>query len=370
MPPVAPNTPQELPVNGPLDKDSWRKGCILKLDDGWVLTLGDVIFQAHGIIIGRGTVVIRATVTACPPSREDLMGKVVVVKWGWIPTTRANEAEIVKSARDRALQRNEHILRHLPEIFHQQSFESLTPACQRDLLQHLPSGMYEERVFRLIVQAELKPITELNDPNKLAKVFKQIFECYRWLYEEAKIIHRDVSLTNLMYHEIDGDVYGVLNDFDLALRLGDMGDATSKQRTGTKPYMAIDLLVDSPPNHLYRHDLESFLYVLVFLTCQIEGSDLAKWKDQTIAQLEAAKASAIARKGFPANKNHFEKFNSWIVDLTDLFGTGLNNRRVHNTTVRQAKRKGRSLPEFDDRTLGGAVDFDKFAAILDEPITS
>jgi hypothetical protein len=179
MPPVAPNTPQELPVTGPLDKDFWHgmyKGYILKLNDGWVLTLRDIIFRAHGII-GRGTVVIRATVTECPPSRKDLRGKIVVVKWGWIPTTRANEAEVVKSARDRAQQGNEHILRHLPEIFHEQSFEELTPACQRDLLRHLPSGVYEERVFRLIVLAELRPITELNDPNKLAKVFKQIFDC-------------------------------------------------------------------------------------------------------------------------------------------------------------------------------------------------
>ena len=131
MPPVAPNTPQELPVTGPLDKDFWRdmyKGYVLKLNNGWVLTLRDIVFRAHGII-GRGTVVIRATVTECPPSREDLVGEIVVVKWGWVPTTRANEAEIVKSARDRAQQGKEDMLRHLPEIFHEQSFEQFIPAC-------------------------------------------------------------------------------------------------------------------------------------------------------------------------------------------------------------------------------------------------
>ncbi|KAJ7243571.1 hypothetical protein B0H12DRAFT_998246, partial [Mycena haematopus] len=122
---------------------------------------------------------------------------------------------------------------------------------------------YEERVLRVIVQEELRPIDELEDPVEFAQAFKQIFECYRWLFEEAKTIHRDISVSNLMFHEIDGKVYGVLNDFDFALRLKENPPSTSKHRTGTKPYMAIDLLVPHPPYHRYRHDLESFLYVLV-----------------------------------------------------------------------------------------------------------
>ncbi|KAJ7201184.1 hypothetical protein B0H12DRAFT_1244298 [Mycena haematopus] len=292
------------------------------------------------------------------------MGKTVVVKSGWIPTTRANEAEIVKSARHRA-QGNEHVLRHLPEIFHEQSFEELTPACQRDLLRHPPLGIYEEQVFRLIVLAELRPITELYDPNKLAKIFRQIFNCYRWLHEEAKIIHRDISITNLMYREIGGEVYGVLNDFDLALRLGDTKLFTSKQRTGTKPYMATDLLVDSPPTHFYRHDLESFLYVLVFLTCKIKESDLAEWQDLGMDQLKQAKIAAIAQKGF---RHGFEAFRLWIQNFTELFAAGMKSRRLHNYAVAEAEETGRPSPDFDEKTLGGAVDFDKFAAILEQRI--
>ncbi|KAJ7791154.1 hypothetical protein B0H14DRAFT_2274493, partial [Mycena olivaceomarginata] len=85
----------------------------------------------------------------------------------------------------------------------------------------------------------------------------------RWLHDDVKTIHRDISIGNLMFKQIGDTVYGVLNDFDLAVQLNDEPRSTSKQRTGTKPYMAIDLLVPQPPYHLYRHDLESFLYVLV-----------------------------------------------------------------------------------------------------------
>jgi serine/threonine protein kinase len=108
---------------------------------------------------------------------------------------------------------------------------------------------------------------------------------HHWLYTEAKILHRDISLGNLMYRSVDGELCGVLNDFDLASSVtpGTMEPA-SNQRTGTKPFMAIELLKKSPPpRHLYRHDLESIFYVFVFLTCrylngtQVKDPPLQSW---------------------------------------------------------------------------------------------
>ncbi|KAJ7875176.1 hypothetical protein B0H14DRAFT_2437500 [Mycena olivaceomarginata] len=363
---TAPDVPQTLPAKGPLAEDFWRgmyKGHVLRLRDGWTLTLEDIIFRAHGII-GRGTVVVRATVTNCPRSYH-LKGKIVVVKWSWVPKTRTNEADIVKNAWVRAEQDNRSdMLRHLPEIYHEQSFDELTPACQTLLLDKLPSGTYEARVLRVIVQAELKPITDLQDPSQLAKVFKEIFECYRWLYEKTETIHRDISVSNLMFHEIDGTVYGVLNDFDLAL-MNKEPPSTSKQRTGTKPYMAIDLLVDFPPRHLYRHDLESFLYVLVFLTCQIEGSPLARWKDLTMEELSDKKTVAISKNRFPPTKEHFQQFRPWIIGITRLFRVGFFDRTEHEVELAAG-----SAAVFHDETLGGEVTFAKFEAILNKPIIS
>ncbi|KAJ7257726.1 hypothetical protein C8J57DRAFT_946373, partial [Mycena rebaudengoi] len=66
-----------------------------------------------------------------------------------------------------------------------------------------------------------------------------------------------------------GKVCGVLNDVDLSELRGKSLRSTSKHRTGTAPYMAIDLLVTGPPPpHLYRFDLESLYYVLVYIVCQ------------------------------------------------------------------------------------------------------
>ena len=98
---------------------------------------------------------------------------------------------------------------------------------------------------------------------------------HRWLFEHAGISHRDISLDNLMLRKDGGKVYGVLNDMDLAVSVG-VTNPSSKQRTGTKPFMAIDLLRPDPPVHMYRHDLESMFYVLTWITSRFhDGEEIA-----------------------------------------------------------------------------------------------
>ena len=63
---------------------------------------------------------------------------------------------------------------------------------------------------------------------------------------------------------------GVLNDFDLArLITSDILYPRGFDRTGTKPFLALDLLTDGAQDgkveRLYRHDLESFLWVLMWI---------------------------------------------------------------------------------------------------------
>lgn len=78
----------------------------------------------------------------------------------------------------------------------------------------------------------------------------------------------------MWYAGEDGKPIGVLNDFDLAsVRSEDPNDPppgpSGSERTGTVPFMALDLLTPAALKgegpHLYRHDLESFLWVFVWL---------------------------------------------------------------------------------------------------------
>lgn len=78
-----------------------------------------------------------------------------------------------------------------------------------------------------------------------------------------------------MYEKrVDGTIVGKLNDFDLAHvdghpRPADWG------RTGTMPFMALDLLTkkawEGKVARLYRHDCESFAWVLLWICARYEN---------------------------------------------------------------------------------------------------
>lgn len=72
-----------------------------------------------------------------------------------------------------------------------------------------------------------------------------------------------------MFRVKDDQKIGVPNDWDLATTI----DATKHsllERTGTIPFMALDLLaspgISGSIEHMYRHDLEAFFWILIWLS--------------------------------------------------------------------------------------------------------
>ncbi|KAJ7447078.1 hypothetical protein B0H11DRAFT_2248503 [Mycena galericulata] len=228
------------------------------------------------------------------------------------------------------------------------------------------------RMLPITIQNEIKPLNLLTSAGDLAEALRAIFESYRSLYETAKILHRDISLNNLMYRT-DGDkIYGVLRESDATLPLTALPSSSKRRRAGTKLFIAIDLLAPNPPVHLYRHDLESFLYVLVFLTRKIKGSKLAQWDflDRHALKLEKTMVM-LGDDSFPPSKANFESFRIWIFSMMILFIKGFQARIInmhHREMSLSMRTRMPPVQDFDDDTLGGHVTFDKFAAILQTPI--
>jgi len=89
----------------------------------------------------------------------------------------------------------------------------------------------------------------------------------------------------MYYRNSKGEVIGVLNDYDLS----SMKDVpTGRERTGTVPFMALDLLedeaIEGKVEHLYQHGAESFIWVLTWVSLQYEdgkfrskGGPLDSW---------------------------------------------------------------------------------------------
>lgn len=127
------------------------------------LTLGKTLFYQHGII-GRGTFVIRATVSKPSPGsglaqRQDAA---CVVKLSRPAQSRLSEPDLIETICEKASRDNEHwVLQHLPDVW----FSADLPftAIQQRLAAFYPED-YELRVFRLAVVEELSPTTTLTEP--------------------------------------------------------------------------------------------------------------------------------------------------------------------------------------------------------------
>lgn len=109
------------------------------------------------------------------------------------------------------------------------------------------------------------------------------------LYEKARILHRDVSLNNIMYEMRGSRHYFILIDFDMAIIVPSRGStytASSKHRTGTLPFMAFELVMDvgraskttswRPIPHVLRHDFESLFWIAVWCVLTLYLMSLPK----------------------------------------------------------------------------------------------
>ncbi|KAF8877712.1 hypothetical protein BD779DRAFT_1803889 [Infundibulicybe gibba] len=343
---------------------SLYENCMMKLNLGWKVQIMRTVFSAH-CIIGRATTVFLADVKEAPADKTDKWsGRLVVVKLSNPTESRPSEVEIVKGARKHARMIGAGwVLNHLPKIIH--SEDRTVGRSQRALFNCFPE-FYETRTPRIIIMEQLFPVTDrdLTDAAAVAPVYQGIVKCYEWLYYEREVLHGDLSLNNIMYRrDHNGKIYGVLNDYDLA-RCGRPTGPRSMQKTGTKQFMAVDLLDPDEsclPIHLYRHDLESLFYVILFHLCKHskEGERsvpfLEAWLEIPQYQLFHVKMVFFnkAKISLPSVQKDFAPINGWITELYWMFRRGYASRTM-----------SARLESFDDTTLGGHVTFEQFTAIL------
>lgn len=211
---------------------------------------------------------------------------------------------------------------------------------------------------------------------------------HHWVYMTSGILHHDISIGNLMFRREGRSVCGVLCDWDLAynpespermprklVRRRSSGDekqdgskvdckkSKAKEdsapedqeviieqadvkkadderagdkhigpcyRTGTGPFMALDLLVDGyDPPLLYRHDLESFFFILVW-TCAVYDPQkqrfghIKNWEGDDLNTIGCHKRAFIEgrtlKKIFNFTKPEYTPLTkSWVPYLKDMF---------------------------------------------------
>ena len=208
-----------------------------------------------------------------------------MVKVYWPEATRAGEAEIITKAVEIA-GGSDDVKGHLPDLIFSHDFGQYSTNVIRKAFGIETEG---HRVLRIILFRRLYPITDLTED----KFWNAFWDCFRckcpstirchmlmtsfavlghhrlWL---GGVQHNDISVKNLMYDKLNGDC-GVLNDYDLAHLHGRLRPS-GFERTGTMPFMALDLLTEEAMEgrieRLYRHDCESFAWVLLWICCRYD----------------------------------------------------------------------------------------------------
>lgn len=205
-----------------------------------------------------------------PHAQKD--GMVAKIFWG--EQQRTSEPDILKKVAEIAAKKNS-VKGHVPDLLWSHKFVEPTSEVREQL--GIPEPTKGSRVLYILVFRKLQPITKLHG-KRFFDVWKQCILCHFDLWQGG-VYHRDVSPANMMWYEKDGILMGVLNDYDLS-SLASAHGPQGNERTGTVPFMALDLLTPKGQGgevkHLYRHDLESFIWVLVWVCL--------RYKDGTLLQ--------------------------------------------------------------------------------------
>ncbi|KAG9233281.1 hypothetical protein BJ875DRAFT_535473 [Amylocarpus encephaloides] len=134
-----------------------------------------------------------------------------------------------------------------------------------DSLTDCESETYGNRVnYCLVTSPAGRPLHEYQSVRELLEALRDAIRGHRSLLQDGKILHRDVSENNIIITELPAEdaPKGRLIDLDLAKELDGMPSG-ARHRTGTMQFMAIEVLEGK--GHTYRHDLESFFYVFVWM---------------------------------------------------------------------------------------------------------
>lgn len=145
-----------------------------------------------------------------------------------------------------------------------------------DSLAGCKSETYGNRIHCcLLVSPAGRPLHSYQSVKQLLGALLDAIRAHKSLFEDGEILHRDISENNIIITDAatKGDTRGMLIDLDLAKEL-DSYPSGASHRTGTMQFMAIEVLQGK--GHTYRHDLESFFYVFIWMCIRYEFEDIGE----------------------------------------------------------------------------------------------
>ncbi|KAF8954465.1 hypothetical protein BDZ97DRAFT_1865083 [Flammula alnicola] len=393
----------------------------------YVFPVSKVLATYRGIN-GRGTYV--ASVYAGRVGSK-LRNSLYALKMSWQYISRTHEGDLLQKVRATL---PPYWQKRLPNPLFYAKYTSeelgLPSSKMKSILEdpNAPDNVIQGRDLHVLVSNLYAPLWEARDVEEFKRVFLDCVECHYHVFTSGRVIHRDISQNNLMIwrpgqtdkipvensvtqndHESVGgrdtedmepdddskdissasppieeqETIGVLNDLDLGMEVNDKGEpplSANHHRTGTFPFMARDLLQQELeiPHHLYRHDLESFFYILIWAATHYDFNNKAEPLRPTprILRFWADEDHAYDHKVLLYSKDNFKKIEEsklaqfdeiwvkWIKPLRALFKSAFNYVEECEEEVKE--REGQ---EGLNRLLvdcGGKITFEKFMEAIGE----
>ncbi|KAH6879388.1 kinase-like domain-containing protein, partial [Coprinopsis sp. MPI-PUGE-AT-0042] len=194
---------------------------------------------------------------------KDKSGKVWLVKEAWVALDRTRESTFLQLAKEY----------DVPGVARMVSFQILEETSHfRGEGASLPG--FENRVkVRMVMECYGEPIYKFSNSKQLLYALTAAVNGLRKLYQRG-ILHRDISVNNILLGDPEGDLKwrGVMIDLDMAANFLVEGNVQGF-RSGTRTFQSTNVLASYNPRsknytpHDYGDDLESFLYVYVYLLC-------------------------------------------------------------------------------------------------------
>lgn len=189
------------------------------------------------------------------------------------------------------------------------------------------------------------------------------------LYQKTGILHRDISINNLMV-DARNPAQGVLIDLDIAARVDTNGDPLDQDilpPAGTLEFRASELVrLEKPVKSYYRHDLESFMYVLFWIQTHYKDGKMVPNASASHLGFNFHlnwNATREQKQGFLVSRTNKLPPSSlrdcWLVPLRELFAEADRARRRDEASMRLA-----DAPKIEAATRGGLVTLEAFTNIL------
>jgi serine/threonine protein kinase len=302
----------------------------------------------------------------------EYMGKEFILKDAWVEKARPVSE----------IQHLEHIsgVRGVPELYcGEDVMMDGKVFCTGDIRGTMLPTM---RIRRRIVTSSVgSHIADFHNKRELISAFRDIVITLKTLANEKDTVHRDVSYSNILLSKPKTDTNdvenkhrrGLLIDFEYAARLSEEYAMTPGLRTGTLPFMSIELLISRlPVFHKARHDLESVFFVFIYLCTNLSGPQvprplhelqelrslpIASWFNpaSSMERLGADKLSAMAlidQRIIPYFSEYFEDLKPCALDLYRAIYPSLSSLVQptdisHDAIIRIFDNTLENLPEVD-----------------------